>query len=51
LDEITLQEAWVDEHFESQTLRLSGATVGWRRLTIPKLVLKAPMVPALEAEI
>ena len=25
-DEITLQEAWVDEHFESQILRLSGAT-------------------------
>ena len=25
-DEITLQEAWVDEHFESQMLRLSGAT-------------------------
>jgi hypothetical protein len=25
-DEISLQEAWVDEHFESQVLRLSGAT-------------------------
>jgi hypothetical protein len=25
-DEISLQEAWVDEHFESQILRLSGAT-------------------------
>jgi hypothetical protein len=25
-DEISLQDAWVDEHFESQILRLSGAT-------------------------
>jgi hypothetical protein len=25
-DEISLTEAWVDEHFESQILRLSGAT-------------------------
>lgn len=25
-DEISLQEAWVDEHFESQILRLSGST-------------------------